>query len=161
MLTYRLIALFVDVPECLDERLVEPFVGADVLHAKSLGYSGQTFELDDGTVLAHLLYLFAIFNVDVRRCVLLVVLDSETVTWWWALAAETLHLRGDFLHTIIAFLSFAIGLYWRFKFRNKYLAMELEEIRELNEQLKSLTPDPSSKDRGEYTSSAENSRVKK
>ena len=60
VLTYRLIALFVDVAECLDERLVEPFVGADVLHAKSLGHSGQTFELDDGTVLAHLLYLFAI-----------------------------------------------------------------------------------------------------
>ena len=69
---------------------------------------------------------------------------------------------SNYLETlaIIAFLSFAIGLYWRFKFRNKYLAMELEEIRELNEQLKSLTPDPSPKERGEYTSSAESSRVK-
>ena len=47
---------------------------------------------------------------------------------------------------IIAFCSFAIGLYWRFKYRSKYLAMELEEIRELNEQLKSLTPDPSPKE---------------
>ena len=37
---------------------------------------------------------------------------------------------------IIAFLSFAIGLYWRFKFRNRYLAAELEETRLLNEQLK-------------------------
>ena len=47
----------------------------------------------------------------------------------------------NFLETlaIIAFCSFAIGLYWRFKFRSKYLAMELEEIRELNEKLKSLT----------------------
>ena len=46
----------------------------------------------------------------------------------------------NFLETlvIIAFCSFAIGLYWRFKFRSKYLAMELEEIRELNEQLKAL-----------------------
>ena len=44
----------------------------------------------------------------------------------------------NFLETlvIIAFCSFAIGLYWRFKFRNKYLTMELEEIRKLNEQLK-------------------------
>ena len=44
----------------------------------------------------------------------------------------------NFLETlvIIAFCSFAIGLYWRFKFRSKYLAMELEEIRELNEKLK-------------------------
>ena len=49
---------------------------------------------------------------------------------------------------IIAFCSFAIGLYWRFKFRSKYLAMELEEIRELNEQLKSLTPKPSPKEGG-------------
>ena len=49
----------------------------------------------------------------------------------------------NFLETfvIIAFCSFAIGLYWRFKFRSKYLAMELEEIRELNEQLKTL-PQP-------------------
>ena len=39
---------------------------------------------------------------------------------------------------IIAFLSFAIGLYWRFKFRSRYLAAELEETRLLNEQLKKL-----------------------
>jgi DNA-binding LytR/AlgR family response regulator len=39
---------------------------------------------------------------------------------------------------IIAFLSFAIGLYWRFKFRNKYLAMELEETRLLNEELRKI-----------------------
>jgi len=39
---------------------------------------------------------------------------------------------------IIAFCSFAIGLYWRFKFRSKYLAMELEETRQLNEQLKEI-----------------------
>ena len=47
----------------------------------------------------------------------------------------------NFLETfvIIAFCSFAIGLYWRFKYRSKYLAMELEEIRELNEQLKTLS----------------------
>ena len=39
---------------------------------------------------------------------------------------------------IIAFLSFAIGLYWRFKFRSRYLEAELEETRLLNEQLKKL-----------------------
>ena len=46
----------------------------------------------------------------------------------------------NFLETlvIIAFLSFAIGLYWRFKFRSRYLAEELEETRQLNEQLKKL-----------------------
>ena len=39
---------------------------------------------------------------------------------------------------IIAFLSFAIGLYWRFKFRSRYLSAELEETKLLNEQLKKL-----------------------
>ena len=39
---------------------------------------------------------------------------------------------------IIAFCSFAIGLYWRFKFRSRYLAIELEETRQLNEQLKEM-----------------------
>ncbi len=46
----------------------------------------------------------------------------------------------NFLETlvIIAFLSFTVGLYWRFKFRSRYLAAELEETRLLNEQLKKL-----------------------
>ncbi len=48
---------------------------------------------------------------------------------------------------IIAFLSFAIGLYWRFKFRSRYLAAELEETRQLNEQLKKLQT--SSESRGQ------------
>jgi DNA-binding LytR/AlgR family response regulator len=49
----------------------------------------------------------------------------------------------NFLETlaIIAFCSFAIGLYWRFKFRSKYLAMELEETRLLNEELKKMQED--------------------
>ena len=68
----------------------------------------------------------------------------------------------NFLETlaIIAFCSFAIGLYWRFKYRSKYLAMELEEIRELNEKLKSLTPSPSRKERG-VDSSADNNSADK
>jgi Ni2+-binding GTPase involved in maturation of urease and hydrogenase len=47
---------------------------------------------------------------------------------------------SNYLETlvIIAFLSFAIGLYWRFKFRSRYLTAELEETRQLNEQLKKL-----------------------
>ncbi len=39
---------------------------------------------------------------------------------------------------IIAFCSFAIGLYWRFNFRSRYLAAELEETRLLNERLQQL-----------------------
>ena len=47
---------------------------------------------------------------------------------------------SNYLETlvIIAFLSFAIGLYWRFKFRSLYLTAELEETKLLNEQLKKL-----------------------
>ena len=47
---------------------------------------------------------------------------------------------SNYLETlaIIVFLSFTIGLYWRFKFRSKYLAMELEETRLLNEELKKM-----------------------
>ena len=47
---------------------------------------------------------------------------------------------GNYLETllIIAFCSFAIGLYWRFKFRSTYLAAELEDTRRLNERLQQL-----------------------
>ena len=47
---------------------------------------------------------------------------------------------SNYLETlvIIAFLSFAIGLYWRFKFRSRYLSAELEKTKLLNEQLKKL-----------------------
>ena len=52
---------------------------------------------------------------------------------------------SNYLETlvIIAFLSFAIGLYWRFKFRSRYLAAELEETKLLNEQLKKLQSETS------------------
>ena len=73
----------------------------------------------------------------------------------------------NFLETlaIIAFCSFAIGLYWRFKFRSKYLAMELEETRLLNEELKKIqeakpsehiqpTPSPSLREGSSDTSFA-------
>ena len=61
-----------------------------------------------------------------------------------SLAEENKFSLGNFLETllIIGFLSFAIGLYWRFKFRSKYLAAELEEIREMNEKLKTSSPKP-------------------
>ena len=47
---------------------------------------------------------------------------------------------GNFLETllIIAFCSFAIGLYWRFKYRRRYLSAELEETHILNEQLQKM-----------------------
>ena len=47
---------------------------------------------------------------------------------------------GNFFDTllIVAFCSFAVGLYWRFKFRSTYLKSELEETRQFNEQLQKL-----------------------
>ena len=61
-----------------------------------------------------------------------------------SLAEENKFSLGNYFETllIIAFLSFAIGLYWRFKFRSKYLAAELEEIREMNEKLNESTTCP-------------------
>ena len=44
----------------------------------------------------------------------------------------------NFLETLIIIAFCAIGLYWRFKFRSKYLAMELEETRLLNDELKEM-----------------------
>lgn len=45
---------------------------------------------------------------------------------------------SNFFETLVimAFISFAIGLYWRFKFRSRYMAMELEETRQLNDILR-------------------------
>ena len=39
---------------------------------------------------------------------------------------------------LLAFCSFIIGLYWRYKFRTRFLALELEETRELNSRLQLL-----------------------
>ena len=54
----------------------------------------------------------------------------------------------NFLETlaIIAFCSFAIGLYWRFKFRNRSLTAKLEETRLLNEQLNKMGQGTEGKD---------------
>jgi len=62
---------------------------------------------------------------------------------------------SNYLETlvIIAFLSFAIGLYWRFKFRSRYLAAELEETRLLNEQLRKMQASPNASEGGENSPS--------
>lgn len=63
-----------------------------------------------------------------RDFVLSEIVDANRFSW------------SNFLETLIimAFCSFLIGLYWRFKFRSKYLAAELEETKLLNEQLQRL-----------------------
>ena len=55
---------------------------------------------------------------------------------------------------IIAFCSFAIGLYWRFKFRSRYLAAELEEMRLMNEQLQKLQSDAQQRDKADEVAKA-------
>jgi len=52
---------------------------------------------------------------------------------------------GNFFETLVimAFCSFLIGIYWRFKFRDKYLAAELEEMKQMNEQLQRLQQEKS------------------
>ncbi len=63
-----------------------------------------------------------------RHFVLSLRVDGNLLSW------------ENFFETliIIAFTSFSIGLYWRFKFRSRYLTLELEETRILNEQLVAL-----------------------
>lgn len=46
--------------------------------------------------------------------------------WWRGILQAVL---------LLAFCSFVVGLYWRYKFRSRYLALELEETRRMNEQL--------------------------
>jgi hypothetical protein len=60
---------------------------------------------------------------------------------------------GNYLETliIIAFCSFVIGLYWRFRFRSLYLAAELEEVRQLNEQLSKVKEEVSEVEGGAVT----------
>lgn len=38
----------------------------------------------------------------------------------------------------LALCTFAVGFYWRFKYRNRYLAAELEEVKALNERLERM-----------------------
>ena len=57
-------------------------------------------------------------------------------------ATDPLSWRGILqVILLLAFCSFIIGLYWRYKFRSRYLALELEETRELNSRLQLLQKD--------------------
>lgn len=68
-----------------------------------------------------------------RHFVLSDKVDSNHLSW------------GNFFETLVimAFCSFLIGIYWRFKFRGKYLAAELEEMKQMNEQLQRLQQEKS------------------
>ena len=72
--------------------------------------------------------LVSLFVCLYRHLAMSSMVESNKLSW------------GNYLETlvIISFLSFAVGLYWRFKFRSRYLSAELEETKLLNEQLKKL-----------------------
>ena len=63
-----------------------------------------------------------------RHFVLSARVDGNSLSW------------SNYLETLIimTFCSYTIGVYWRFKYRSRFLAAELEEAREMNEQLKKL-----------------------
>lgn len=76
--------------------------------------------------------------INTPLCALVVCIYLQLTMGRW-LERDPLTWAGYFQTlTVLAFCSFAIGLYWRFKFRSRYLAAELEEARLLNEQLKKV-----------------------
>ena len=79
------------------------------------------FQLINTPLIALMICLYRHFVLSGR-------IESNKLSW------------NNFFGTLIimAFCSFAIGLYWRFKYRSRYLAAELEETRLLNEQLQRL-----------------------
>lgn len=79
------------------------------------------FQLINTPIVALVLCLYRHFVLSER-------VESNQLSW------------ENYLETllIIAFCSFAIGLFWRFKFRSRYLTAELEETRLLNEQLQKM-----------------------
>ena len=79
---------------------------------------------------------FIVLTIANQRPLSLCLNTALSVLGWKDRAAEPLSWKG-YLQTllVLAFCSFAIGLYWRYKFRSRYLAAELEETKNLNEQL--------------------------
>lgn len=88
------------------------------------------------------------FGVDyiIRRNLLFQFINTPIVSFIICLFRHFIlnpHVDGNqlswrnYLETllIIGFCSFAIGLYWRFKFRSKFLAVELEDTIRMNEHL--------------------------
>ena len=73
-----------------------------MLHTQGLGHLVQLLELDDGGVLAHFLYLFAILDVDVGGSIFLVMLYGEAISRRRAFAAQSVHLRANDIYAQFA-----------------------------------------------------------
>ena len=72
-----------------------------MLHAKSLGHCLQSLELDNIRIWKLFQDLLAILNVDISRTILIMI-DSEAITWLWTLAAHTYHLGTNLGVTHVA-----------------------------------------------------------
>ena len=86
-LSRHLKAVFLHVSDGLGERFIEAFVRSDMLHAKSLGYCLKSLEFDDVSVWKLFQDLLAILNVDISRTILIMI-DSEAITWLGTLAPQ-------------------------------------------------------------------------
>ena len=74
-----LVTLLFNVAEKLGEGLIETLIGAMMSHTDGRGDLFEPLELDDGTILPHLLHLLAVFDVDIGGRILLIVLYSEAI----------------------------------------------------------------------------------
>ena len=147
--TFMVVALAVFKPFGLDAWQWQAYV-----HLLALGMIGFSICMMTDIILKYVIKMPRSFKKGVeyiiRRNLWFQLINTPLVTLGICLyrhfvlseRVESNHFSAvNFLETlvIIAFCSFAIGLYWRFKFRSKYLAMELEETRLLNEELKKLS----------------------
>ena len=120
------LAIFVlGVVVCLlSEAIVEKVFGLAMTDREGVNYiirRNLIFQLINTPLIAVMICLY-------RHFVLSNAVESNQLSW------------GNYFETllIVTFCSFAIGLYWRFKFRSKFLAAELEETHRINEQLSRL-----------------------
>lgn len=91
---------------------------------RGIGYiirRNQWFQLINTPLVSLMICLYRHFVLSAR-------VDGNSMSW------------SNYLETLIimTFCSYTIGVYWRFKYRSRFLAAELEEAREMNEQLKKL-----------------------
>jgi len=129
------------------------------LHVLAFGVTGLVSSMITELVLKHLLHLpqSSEHGLDYifRRNLWFQLINTPLVSLLICLyrhfvlgnrVTDNLLSWGNYLETlvIIAFCSFAVGCYWRFRFHSQYLSAELEEARLLNEQLQQLQQEHSS-----------------
>ena len=92
----NLVALFLQVGEKFNVVVVQFVIRAEDLQAGRQRYGRDIFELDESGVSVFLRDLLAVLDVNVLRLVA-AMLDGVAVTRFRAFAAQTGHLRADYL----------------------------------------------------------------